>query len=141
MRVVAPKVLVVVMFALPLPVVAGSDFAAAPRAVPAAARIDFQITIPRVMSLQLGPTVTIPADANIHDPVGSPGAHAAAGNARGTAVATAIRLPTGLATTAVVSSGAAVAQVVGRSLPLSLTAHSPSLHDQHGRVTYTASAP
>ena len=141
MRVVAATVMGIALLALAFAADADSVFLANAGAAPASARIDFQITIPRVMSLQVGPTVTIPADANIHDPGGSPPNQGAVGNVRRMGVASAIRLPNGLATTGIGTSGAAVAQVAGRSLPLSLTASNQAPPGLHGRVTYTASAP
>jgi hypothetical protein len=138
MHVVAAMAIAVTLLALAVPADAGSAFLANVGTASASARIDFQITIPRAMSLQIGPTATIPVDANIYDPGGAPPTQGAAGNARRMGMSSAIRLPSGLATTGIGTSGAAVAQVAGRSLPLSLTASNQA---SRGRVTYTASAP
>jgi hypothetical protein len=127
MRVTVAQAFVLAILALPLPTEAGSEVAIAGGRLSANVRLDFQISIPRVMSLQVGPGTANPANATISDhgntaPVPGPTPRSV--------TATSIRLPNGLVT----------ARVAGHRMALALTA-APGPSGTGGPVVYTASVP
>jgi hypothetical protein len=128
MRVTVSQVFVMAILALPNPAQAGAELAAAGGGVSASARLDFQITIPRVMSLQVGPGLDKPANATISDH----GETASVpGQPRRSVMATSIRIPNGLVT----------ARVAGHRMALALTAAARGPSGTGGPVIYTASVP